>query len=69
MAAPQRLIPDSVIREVLAWVATGQPLDTACRNAGIARNTFYVYMRADQQLVQAYADAVREQTRARYQRS
>jgi hypothetical protein len=66
--APRRQTPDSVLKGILLAVASGMALDTACVNAGINRKTFYAYMHDDQQLVNDYAEATRQQVHSRFSR-
>ncbi|WP_405044896.1 hypothetical protein [Paraburkholderia sp. USG1] len=66
---PRRLTPDSVVIGILAAVATGLPLDVACRNAGTTRQSFYTWMRDEPELVDRYAHAVQQQTHNRFARS
>ncbi|SAL55621.1 hypothetical protein AWB69_05969 [Caballeronia udeis] len=64
--APHRETPDSVLKGILAAVASGLALDTACTNAGINRKTFYMYLRDDRQLVADYAEATKLQVHSRF---
>lgn len=69
VVTPRRLTPDSVVAGILAAVATGLPLDVACRNAGITRQSFYHWMRDEPELVGRYAEATRRQVHSRFARS
>lgn len=63
---PRRLTPDSVVIGILAAVATGMSLDVACRNAGVSRGTFYVWLKDEPELVSQYALAVQRQVTSRF---
>lgn len=63
---PRRSTPDSVVSGILAAVATGLPLDVACRNAGVTRQAFYYWMRDEPGLVDRYAEATRQQIHSRF---
>ncbi|CAE6944158.1 hypothetical protein R75471_05526 [Paraburkholderia domus] len=65
---PRRLTPDSVVIGILAAVAMGLPLDVACRNAGVTRQSFYIWMKDEPELVDRYAEATRQQVHSRFSR-
>jgi hypothetical protein len=66
---PRRLVPDAAISVVLAEVANGLPLITACERAGIGRSSVYRWLETDPEFRAAYAQAVAQQTHARYARA
>jgi len=65
---PRRTTPDDVVDGILAAVATGLPLDVACRNAGVVRQSFYYWLRDEPELVTRYARAVQQQVFSRFGR-
>lgn len=65
----RRLTPDSVVIGILAAVASGLALEVACRNAGVSRQAFYLWMRDEPELVAGYAEATRQQIHSRFSRS
>ena len=65
---PRRITPDAVIVGILAAVATGMSLDAACRNAGVSRQSFYIWMQAEPGLVNQYAEATKRQITSRFSR-
>lgn len=68
LVTPRRSTPDSVVSGILAAVATGLPLDVACRNFGVSRQSFYVWMRDEPELVDRYAKATAMQIHSRFSR-
>lgn len=68
VVTPRRLTPDSVITGILSAVATGMSLDAACLNAGVTRQSFYIWMKDEPQLVNRYAAATAQQVHSRFSR-
>ncbi len=66
MTTPRRSVSDSVVSGILAEVSTGMTLDSACKNAGITRQSFYYWLRDEPQLVEQFAQAKQQQTQNRF---
>ena len=65
--SPMTLWPQATIEAVLEAIARGESVERACARPGApSRATLFRWLGSNAEFAERYADAVREQTRARY---